>query len=306
MSTIVPVVFAFDDRVLRPAAVAIRSLVDSALPKTCYEIHILHPGFHARAADGFRSLVASTRHRILLHRVRDERIGDLPCGKGSWTSIVYQRFLIPEVLASHERVIYSDVDVYFRDDLSSLMQLDMQECPIGAVIGEENGPDMRCHTFFPENTSSYVFMSGFLLMDLDRMRAEDVSGGVFRAAKRFGSRLKMYDLDALNLAGTRMHPLSFRYCVLESVYAADDPTDADEYSWLSRVYSRSDLEEARSDPAVIHYAGKLGKPWRRSHVPAYYRDALARVPAVLNRWTLRDRRKLLVSVVKSLVRERVG
>lgn len=174
----------------------------------------------------------------------------------------------------------------------------MEECPLGAVIGEVNGPDMRCHTHFAENESSHVFMSGFLLMDLKRMREERTAQGILAAARRYGDRLRMFDLEAMNLACDRILPLPFDYCVLESIHAASEIEEAPEYPWLAKAHGREHLLRAKAHPIVIHYAGALGKPWRRPNPPEYYRAMLDSVPPDLDRRTMRDVRKLWTARVR--------
>ena len=302
--TIVPIVFAFDGRVLRPAAVAIRSLIEAALEDTTYEIHILHPGFSTKINTAFADIAKGSRHEVILHEIDNSRFNGHPSGRGSWTEIVYYRFLIPEVLQEYDRAIYSDIDVYFKGDLSSLINLDMEGAPIGAVIGEANTPAMKCHNYFPENDSKYVFMSGFLLMDLGKMRKEGLTERLLNTAKTYGERLKMFDLDALNLTCNHILSLPFEYCVLETVYEAQSVGEAAEFSWLSDHYSINDLEMAKAHTKIIHYAGPLGKPWRRANQPSYYKQALKRVPAALNKKTLRDIRKYWTSRLANMVRSK--
>ena len=304
MSTIiVPIVFAFDGRVLRPAAVAIRSLIEAALEDTTYQIHILHPGFSKKINAGFADIAKASRHEVILHEIDNSRFNGLPAGRGSWTEIVYYRFLIPEILQEYDRAIYSDIDVYFKGDLSPLIDADMKGAPIGAVIGEVNTPAMKCHKYFPENNSQYVFMSGFLLMDLGKMRKENLTKRLLNTAKNYGERLKMFDLDALNLTCNDILSLPFKYCVLETVYEAQSVGDAPEFSWLSDHYSIDDLEMAKANTKIIHYAGPLGKPWRRANQPSYYKQALKRVPAALNRKTLRDIRKYWSSWIAAWIKK---
>lgn len=290
-NTVVPIVFAFDGRVLRAAAVAMISLLEAADTDTIYEIHILHPGFKQTLIDAFDSIVSDTRHVVVFHTVDKKMLASLPAGRGSWTEIVYYRFLIPEILKNYNRAIYSDIDVFFKGDLSSLMHLDMKGAPIGAVVGETNNPSMKCHTYFPENLSEHIFMSGFLLMDLNRMREEGLSRKLISTARAFGGRLKMFDLDALNLTCDNILPLPFDYCVLETVFEAQSVRDAPEFSWLSDYYSEDTLDAAKDNVKIIHYAGPLGKPWRRPNQPTYYTQALERIPSALNKKTARDIRK---------------
>ena len=59
---------------------------------------------------------------------------------------------------------------------------------------------------------------------------------------------------------------------------------------------------AKAHTKIIHYAGPLGKPWRRANQPSYYKQALKRVPAALNIKTLRDIRKYWTSRIANMVR----
>jgi lipopolysaccharide biosynthesis glycosyltransferase len=290
-TTTVPIVFAFDRRVLRPAAVAIRSLIDAAHKDTTYQIHILHPGFSTKINAAFADIAKETRHTVAFHKIDNYQLKGLPSGSGSWTEIVYYRFLIPELLTECDRAIYSDIDVYFKGDLSSLMDIDMKGAPIGAVIGEVNSPAMKCHNYFPENESEHIYMSGFLLMNLNNMRDEQITNRIFETARIHGKQLRMYDLDALNLACKNMLPLPFEYCVLESIYEAEYIENASEYCWLKDYYSNEELSRAKMHPVIIHYAGPLGKPWRRANQPEYYKLMLNKVPKRLDKSTLRDVRK---------------
>ena len=301
-TTTVPIVFAFDGRVLRPAAVAIRSLIGVALKETTYQIHVLHPGFSKKIKEAFTEITKETRHSVVFHEIDNKRFKGLPSGRGSWTEVVYYRFLIPELLQECERAIYSDIDVYFKGDLSSLIELDMKGAPIGAVVGEVNGPGMKCHNYFPENTSEHLYMSGFLLMDLGMMRKEELTKRLLETAKSYGKRLKMFDLDALNLTCNHIVSLPFEYCVLETVYEAQTALSAPEFAWLSDYYSIDDLESAKANTKIIHYAGPLGKPWRRANQPSYYKQALRCVPAALNKNTMRDIRKYWSSRVTTALR----
>jgi len=300
-TTTVPIVFAFDGRVLRQPLSRFSSLIEAALEDTTYQIHILHPGFSKKINEAFAEITKGTRHTVIFHEIDNSRFKGLPSGRGSWTEIVYYRFLIPELLQECDRAIYSDIDVYFKGDLSSLIELDMKGAPIGAVVGEVNSPAMKCHNYFPENNSEHVYMSGFLLMDLGKMRQEGLAERLLNTAKSYGKRLKMFDLDALNLTCNHILSLPFEYCVLETVYEAQSAESVPEFSWLSDYYSINDLESAKINTKIIHYAGPLGKPWRRANQPSYYKQALQRVPAALNRNTMRDIRKYWTSRLANMV-----
>ena len=141
----------------------------------------------------------------------------------------------------------------------------------------------------------HIFMSGLPAHDLERMRVEGLTEKQLLAtAHRFGDRLRMFDLDALNLTCERILPLPFTYCVLESIYVSDDLTRSAEFAWLQDCYPREDLEAARDNPVIIHYAGKLGQALGDVPTfPPYYQAYLEKVPPALNTSTFRDNPQIL-------------
>ncbi len=295
MQTNIPIVFAFDKKCVLPAAVTIQSLMDSAAAGTVYDMHILHPDLPGRVKDGFLKMTAPTRHKLTFHFVDVNRFEGAPKNRGSWGPIVYYRLLIPEILTGYDKVIYSDVDVFFKKDMGALFCTGIEDCEVGAVAGEINALDTVCHKYFPENKKELIYMSGFLLMNLKRMRAEQTVQKFFDTIRAFGPRLDMFDLDVLNLTCTRVKALPFDYAVLESIYALPKMEDSQEYPWLCRVHGHDALKAARDDPAIIHYAGELGKPWRRADIPAYYKKYMDGVLPELRVRTLRDIRKTWTS-----------
>ncbi|MGV6847793.1 MAG: glycosyltransferase family 8 protein [Marinibacterium sp.] len=291
----IPVIFCFDDRILLGAGVSILSLLDAAAPTTVYDIHILHPGLSARDREGLSSLTRGTRHELSFHPVSADRFAGLVKGRGSWTEIVYFRLLAPEILPDLDKAIYSDVDVFFKQDLGDVFATNLGGAGWAGVAAEANRPDAVLHRHFPENPKELIFFSGFMVMNLDQMRRDGAVNRYIETIRTFGERLKFFDLDVLNIATDRIARLPFAYVTLEDVFEAEDVTKSQDYAYLRTVYSVGDLEAAREDPAIIHYAGRRGKPWQRQSMPDYYRAVVRRLPRGLRRSTFRDWRKKWLS-----------
>ncbi|MEM8730661.1 MAG: glycosyltransferase family 8 protein [Pseudomonadota bacterium] len=287
----VSVLFCFDDRILLGAGVSIASMLAAAAPETTYDVHIFQPGFSAAQRAGFEDLVAGSRHRLTFHDIAPERFEGVPKNKGSWTEIVYFRLLAPEVLNDLDRVIYSDVDVFIRKDLSHVFDVDLEGYDWAGTAAEGNTPDNVTHRHFPENPKDRIYFSGFMVMNLARMRDREAVSRYFEVIEAVGDRLKFFDLDVLNIASQTIRPLPFDYVVLEDIYETEDVTQSRDWAYLKSVYSRADLEAARSDPAIVHFAGRRGKPWQRRVVPAYYRAVVDALPSGLRKTTFRDWRK---------------
>ena len=291
----VPILLCFDDRILVGAGVTIVSLLRSAKPETAYEINIMHPGLTDAQKDGLKSLLDDARHSMRFFEIPSSRFDGLPTNRGSWSEIVYYRLLASEVLQDLDCVIYSDVDVFFCDDMAEVFQTDLTDVEWAGVKAERNGPDMTMHTYFPENTRDCIYMSGFMVMNLELMRERGVTERYFETVKTVGDRLRFFDLDLLNVATPTIATVPFRYAVLEDIYEVDDVTTSKDFVYLKTVYTEDELRSERDRPAIIHYAGPRGKPWHRMHAPKYYRDVATTLPRVLRQSSFRDLRKKYLS-----------
>ena len=287
----VSVLFCFDDRILLGAGVTILSMIQAARADTSYDIHIFHPDFSEPVRDAFQDLVKGTLHTITFHRVDPARFDGMPKGRGSWTEIVYFRLLASEILTDLDKIIYSDVDVFIKKDLSDVFSIDLSDYSWAGVMAEANNPDAIGHYHFPENPKDVIYFSGFMVMNLDLMRREKAVDAYFETIRTVGSRLKFFDLDVLNISTKAIAPVPFDYVVLEDVYEADTVSNATDFKYLKSVYSEEALEAARNSPAIIHYAGRRGKPWQRRQIPDYYQRVIDQLPGLLRKRNFRDFRR---------------
>lgn len=290
----IPIVFTFDKRIILAAAVAIKSLIQNAKDST-YEIHILHSDIELKYQKEFNELTKNSKHTICFHYIDPKTFKGLKKSKGSWREIVYYRLMIPEVLRNYDKVIYSDVDVFFKGDLEEVYNLNIEDYELGAVKAEKNTQDAIGHKYFNENKNEFIFWSGFLLLNCKKLREENYFEKFLKTARVFYDRLKYFDLDVMNLTCDKIYPVDFSYCVLETIYAFDDYKKAPEYEFLKEVYSEKEIIEAKTNPKIIHYAGKLGKPWRRKNPPLYYKEYIYSLNKGLKKYTFRDLRKKFFS-----------
>ncbi len=294
----IPVVFAFDDNYALPASVAIQSLIDSRGPDTKYDVIVLHGG-----------LKKSTMHRMeTICPIRWIQVGrdafqGAPMG---WSGReTYYRLLLADLLPEYDRVIWSDVDVLFMDDLANIFEIDMHDCDWAGIIAEKRDEKNGVHQHFPENTKPYVYMPGFMIANTKLWRDKNMSERFSKIISEYGPRLKMFDLDVLNLAADKIAAIPFEYCVLENIYDADDIKDALEYPWLAAAHSPEALAHARQRPKIIHYAGRSPKIWLRrpNEIARNYFAYLVQSPFYNHEyyfpgWRTHMRRVLLWPVIK--------
>ena len=287
----VSVVFCFDERILLGAGVSILTLIDSSAETTILDIRILHPGLSTDARRGLLQLLDGTDHQMCFVEISPSRFANLPKNSGSWTEIVYYRLVAAEYLVDCDRAIYSDVDVFFKKDMFSAFATDFDGAEWAGVPAERNVPDMLMHKYFPENNKERVYFSGFMVMNFELMRENGAVERYFDGVESLGNRLKFFDLDLVNIVTDKIAELPFDYVVLEDVYEVENVEESKDFPYLNSVYTVEELEAARQDQAIVHYAGSRGKPWQRQQVPRYYQDVVDRLHAELQRKTFRDWRK---------------
>jgi len=123
-------------------------------------------------------------------------------------------------------------------------------------IGNPEDPQfMSGHTKFPENLNEDIFASGFMAINAKKMREDHMTEQFLQTIKAFDGRLKMFDLDVLNLTcqNDTIKKLPFDYCVLEDIALSTDYKKCNLYPFLSRIFSDKELEHAIRDPKILHY-----------------------------------------------------
>lgn len=258
----IPIVFTFDRRYLLPAAIAVKSLIDNSSRDTFYDIFILTDGLNPEEkAFLVADLDINKKYKINWINFDSSVFDRAPIAK-NWPKSVYYRLLIPNLIKNYNKVIYSDVDVLFQDDLSDAYSINLKNFYWAGVIAEYNNKAI-CHQFFPEYKHKCIYMSGFMVMNLKKMRDDNLTSVFLKNITRFSDRLKMFDLEILNLSCAKIKSVPIKYCVLENIFDGNDFHKTSEYRWLSNYYSDEDLYAAKNKPSIIHYAGRDQKIWDR-------------------------------------------
>lgn len=255
----IPVIFAFDENYALPASVAIRSLVETKSAETDYEIVVLHGGLNRRIMRRMETVAPIRWVKVDRHRFVDYPKGW--SGEATW-----YRLLLGELLPEYDRVIWSDVDVLFRRDLSSVFTLELGDADWAGVPEEKN------------SDGSMTFIPSLMVVPTKRWREMCFFYKCEELIHREREQLTMYDLDVLNRLAKRILPLSPDWCVFERL--PSERSHAPEYGRMAAVHGQVGLDQAISDPSILHYAGPPIKVWLRSlsEMPSEYRKAVVRSP----------------------------
>jgi len=257
----IPIVFAVDDNVVMPCGVTITSLLLNAKLDTFYDIFILYNRFQlseTNKSDLQSAFLGNEKCRIVFVEMGDAYFDAAVLGR--LTTAAYYRLAIPKVFPQFEKIIYSDVDIVFQQDLAELYHNSLPNKElIAAVLDLSIDDKYYFKSDLPFSVGKSVkdyFNSGFLVMNLKRMREENV---VEEFNKHARIKYGQCDQDVLNVV------CNGHVQILPSMYNFQLNHFAN-YMWR-----RENPEIQFNDlfkRATLHYVGKH-KPWNSLECVAY-------------------------------------
>lgn len=268
---IIPILFTFDENLLLPAGVCISSLLKNAEPTTFYDIFILHSDKYSFKDSCLGDLIKFyPNHRIIYRSVCNEFINAYEI-RGI-TTTAYYRLIAPELIPEYDKILYSDVDVIFREDLSQYYNIDIEEY---YMAGVDNASALR------PNVQKYIkeklgidhkfghFYSGNLVINSKKIREDNLIPKFRELAKK---NFHQQDMDIINIACYGMiKPLPPAFCLTNYLTEILVKRRAE----MLDYFTNEEIEHALQY-GIVHYNGP--KPWKQYCVNfdiwwEYYRNS---------------------------------
>lgn len=270
-----------------------------ATPTPGSRLHFLYA-----SDEGFRDVLKASVHSLLTHhhdadvtihivgedlsRVTVESIHDLVLQHGQSVNIVpipdfeallgkdidpkrftlsaFSRLFVDSLVdESLERIIYLDCDTIVTSNLEELWKFDLG----GSVIGAVN--DCRSWRYLRNlglARDDVYINSGVLLIDLEKFRADSWQRKFSEGMLRYDGLLEFPDNDLICML------MKDQIAVLPQRYNMISPVRLCSYQELLRLrqpnfyYSRAEFEDAKANPAILHYTtffGFPGRPWHEEY-----------------------------------------
>lgn len=254
MRKIIPIAFAFDNNLTFPACVCLSSLMMHAKVDTFYDIFILHSEKEALKTEELNKLPSFYPNcKITYHTVDD--IFDQAFEIRGITTAAYYRLLIPELIPEYDKIIYSDVDVIFREDLSEIYQTDIEDYYIAGVDSIAHLiPDLK--NYYEKERKCDArgqIYSGNLIINSKKI-LKDKLIPLFK--EHIAEKYKFQDMDILNIVCKgKIKYLSPTFCLTNYI----NDFAVNHIDVLSTVWSKEEIKKALRD-GVVHYNGQ--KPWK--------------------------------------------
>ena len=251
---IVPIAFAFDDNMVMPACVCISSLMMNAKNDTFYDIFILHSAGKEPGREKLDLFPEHYPNCCINYRAVDNTFDGAFEIRGI-TTPAYYRLMIPDLIPEYDKVIYSDVDVVFRSDLSELyFGTDLTGCYVAGVnslacLNPDYDRYYRGIGLEPDN----IIYSGNLVFNSRKMREDGI---VARFKEHSGRKYKFQDMDILNIVCRgKIKYMGPAFCVSTffsqwAIYGRGQ---------LERYWSGGEIDLALKN-GIVHYNGQ--KPWK--------------------------------------------
>jgi len=251
---IVPIAFCFDSNWILAAGVCITSLLENANEDTFYDIYILY-------GDESKEKITKSNLDKLVDKYQNCNITFRSVGNTfdkafeirGITNSTYYRLLIPEIVPEYDKIMYHDVDVIFREDLSDIFfQTDLTGYYVAGVSSPGSlNPTVRNHREEMGLAWNEYILAGDIIFNSELIRKDNI-------VQKFKQEVEVstyehQDMDIINVVCKgKIKRLSPSFCTTLEIFRLAT------YKEEQALYSQDELQRALRS-GIIHYNGP--KPW---------------------------------------------
>ncbi len=265
----IPLMFCFDNNYVIPAAVAFYSLLEHANKNYKYTMYVLHTDISYANQEKLQETIKPfSDFAELIFVNMENRFEDLWKTietKGHFSKEVMYKVLVASIFPKYDKIIVSDVDVVFLNDISqSYFDLDVSEDYYLAgvkLIGKMQWyMDRYLKTFTKEEVEKLSgFCGGYIVFNLKKLREDNMEEKFIKCFETEGYRINQMEQDVLNLCCyPKTKRLALKYVACSYMW---DEYKTEEDMNTDSVYSKEDIEDAMNNTVQLHYATSR-KPWK--------------------------------------------
>lgn len=265
----IPLMFCFDNNYVIPAAVAFYSLLEHCNRDYYYKLYILHTDIsdinQKKLKDNVKQFSDFSELIFINMENGFNDLWETISEKGHFSKEVMYKTLVSSIFPQYEKIIVSDVDVVFLNDISeSYFLLDSNEDYYLAgikMIGKMKWYLERLSDRFTEEEIEKLsgFCGGYIVFNLKKLREDRMEEKFVKCFETEGHRINQMEQDVLNLCcypKTKRLPLKYLACsYMWDEYKTEEDKNTD--IW----YDKKEIEDAMQNTVQLHYATST-KPWR--------------------------------------------
>ncbi len=261
----ISVAYCFDKKYTLPTLVSATSLMENLNKDThCKFTFVLAPNVTGEDKERINSL--KNKYKNCSVNLVDAGDAFRDSEIGFWSTAMYYRLKLPEILKDEKMCLYIDSDTVIRQNIAPLFNTDMRNYCAAGIHDMNKGHIYKGSEYSKvleiDNVDSYI-CSGVLLMNLEKIRNEGYDTKLMdwvekNCSNNKGEGKAAYpDQNAINvvLYGKILN-LPFKYGALTHV---NFELPYEESSYAQWVSNKHDWEEGRKNPAIVHFTHQ--KPW---------------------------------------------
>jgi len=255
------IAFACDSNYIAQLSTVIVSILLNSKKETSLSFKILHKDFSQNEIEKVKSLISFSKNKNvdfefvnMQEFLKGKNLSSYLNSNKEYnyiTDVTYYRFFIPELFLNLNKILYLDVDILVKKDLSELFNKDITGFLAGVVECEYIKRLKNKNKNFPQTNLSIqeyeknilnkrtdkYFNAGVLLLNLDLIRKEKISQKLWNFLEENKNRIVYQDQDVLN-----------------SVFD-------NRVIFLDKKYNKHAVNSYKfNDVVLLHFIGK-DKPW---------------------------------------------
>ncbi|EOG4053326.1 glycosyltransferase family 8 protein [Campylobacter jejuni] len=207
--------------------------------------------------------------KIVLHILNDDEFKGMLKWRGNY--LAYYRIKMASVLPQNLKIcLYLDCDMLCFGDLRELLSVDINNYQAAVCLDGNNHKKNKKVFFSLKGREKYKFSniekyfnSGFILVNLDRWRRDNIENKSIDFLKKFQTLYP--DQDALNIALTEVLTLPMRWNLLLSYVVANVNNSKklfrDQSKYSSLHYTQYEFKTELNNIKIAHFIVEPSKPW---------------------------------------------
>ena len=262
----IPIFFTFNNDYSVPAAVAFYSLLNKAKQDVYYEMYVLHSDITTMNQKLLQDIVLKFKNAKLSFIDTEGYFDDFWINgnfaghntRGQFTADTIARCFGVKFFPQYDKIIYSDVDVIFMDDISELFDINLDDKYIAGVKNpfmkwSQNELSHLSKENFNMLKDSYI-AGGIWVLNLKKIRDDKLEDRMIEIIKDDTIIKRWNDQDVVNIAcKNKVAYIPLNY--ISYPYLADLLRMPD---FISH-YSRDEMYDSIINPKILHFAAE--KPW---------------------------------------------
>lgn len=258
------VAYAADDKYAKYLGISMLSLFQSNIDFTEIIVFVMDCGIGNPNREKLE-WIAKEYNRAINFISMEAAVSGLQLNMGTRKIAIasYARLFLASIIPKiYDRILYLDCDTIIRDNLKDLWTVDLKGYMVAGVRDTVDSFFLKKIGMEPQE--AYV-NAGAILINLYSWREEEMEKQFMDFIRKHNGNVPHHDQGTINgVCRNKKRILAPRYNAFANIYSFSAKTIKRIY-FLDSFYTQAELEEAKRNPAILHFTtGLVGRPWEEN------------------------------------------